>query len=113
MVGTSTQHIEDDRWPRVLIIHLKRWLFNTNTQAFDKINDMLQFPATYKPNAHNTYSLRSIVVHIGKTHGGHYKAYTRDDRYGWLLYDYSKRPVRKTEHTVLQQCPYMLFYERM
>ena len=113
MVGTHNQHMSIHQWPRVLLVHLKRWLFNERTNTFNKINEMLHFPATYTHNTNTNYSLRSIVVHIGQAHGGHYVAFTRDDRHDWLLYNDSASPVQVSEQTVLQQCPYMLFYEHM
>ena len=93
-------------------MHLKRWFFDERSLTFEKIDDMLHFPATYTATAHINYSLRSIVVHIGQARGGHYVAYTHDDRHGWLLYNDTDSPARVSEQTVLQQCPYMLFYER-
>ena len=113
MIGTHTQQIEVCRWPRVLIVHLKRWYYDTSTCTYDKIDDMLHFPAIYQPDSNNTYALRSLVVHDGVAKGGHYFSYTRDERHGWLLYNDAEEPKRVTEQTVLQQCPYMLFYEKL
>ena len=80
---------------------------------FEKNNDIIHFPATYSPQAQVNYKLRSIVVHEGIARGGHYVAYTYDDRHGWVLYNDADSPERVSEQTVLEQCPYMLFYERI
>ena len=100
------------KWPRILIIHLKRWAFDPQTRTRTKIDDFVYFPVTYRVSADTIYTLRSIVVHEGIVNGGHYVAFTRDEHHGWLLYNDSQIPIEKSESFVAKQCPYMLFYER-
>ena len=113
MTGTTNKQIKILRWPRILLVHLKRWFFDERTNMFHKNDDMLHFPAAYTPVADVAYSLRSIVVHIGHAKGGHYVAYTLDERHGWLYYNDAASPKRVDEQAVLRQCPYLLFYERV
>ena len=110
--GTHSQSCNIVRWPQVLVVHLKRWSFDALTQAHTKIEQFVQFPATHRPNPDTTYNLRSIVVHQGQANGGHYVAYTRDELHGWLYYNDADTPAATPLSVVLQQRPYMLFYER-
>ena len=112
LIGTCQKQLEFIRWPHVLLVHSKRWEYNEFTKTFQKVDNAIDFPATYGPIANVSYILRSIVVHIGAAGSGHYVACARDDRHGWLHYDNSATPVRVDEHAVLKRCAYLLLYER-
>ena len=76
---------------------------------FQKVDNAIDFPATYGPIANVSYNLRSIVEHIGAAREGLYVACARDDRHGCLHYDDSDTPVRVDEQAVLKRCAYLLF----
>ena len=110
--GTHTKRCHITRWPQLLVVHLKRWRFNTRTQMRSKIDDFVDFPVTYNTSSDTTYTLRSIVVHRGKANAGHYVAFVRDEGHGWLYYDDARTPAATPLSVVMRQCPYMLFYEK-
>ena len=72
--------------PRILMFVLKRFEFNYDTMAKIKINDFYEFPleldmSKYIQNKdNNKYRLKSVVVHIGHSEGGHYYAYIKDEK---------------------------------
>ena len=107
-MGASDQEIEFLQWPRVLLIHLKRWRYNELTNNYEKVDDVLDCPSTFAPIENVSYNLRSTVV----AGSGYYVANARDDRHGWLHYDDSAIRVRQDEQTVQKQGAYLLFNER-
>ena len=72
--------------PRILMFVLKRFEFNYDTMAKIKINDFYEFPLDLdmskyiQNNDNNKYKLKSVVVHIGHSEGGHYYAYIKDEQ---------------------------------
>ena len=81
-------------------------------QRFPKVDNAIDFPATYRPIANVSYNLRSIAEHIEAAREGHYVACARDDRHGWLHDDDLDTPVRVDEQAVLKRCAYLFLYER-
>ena len=65
-LGTCDQKIEILKWPRVLLIHLKRWRYNEFSKSYQKVDEALDCPSTYAPTEHVSYNLRSTVVHVGQ-----------------------------------------------
>lgn len=74
-------------FPQVLMLHLKRFSYDFQTDRLFKINDRLEFPVELDltefqlPSADVSdppvYQLHSILVHSGDVHGGHYYAFVR------------------------------------
>ena len=110
--GCHSKRSQIVRWPQVLVVHLKRWKYNVDTNRILKLDDSVNFPDTYSASPNVIHNLRSIVVHLGRAKSGHYIAYTRDDAHGWLCYDDAKTPKHTLIAHVLKQCPYMLVYEQ-
>ena len=94
----------------MLLIHLKRWRYSELTQTYPTVEDALDCPSTYGPIENVSYNLRSAVVHVGAAGSGHYVAYARDDRHGWLHCDESATSVRQDEQTVHKQGAFLLFF---
>ena len=72
--------------PRILMFVLKRFEFNYETMAKIKINDYYEFPLELdmskyiKNDDNNKYLLKSVVVHMGHSEGGHYYAFIKEDK---------------------------------
>ena len=103
LTGICAQNIEFLQWPRVLLIHLKRWRYNEFTKTCQKTDEALHCPARYTPTKDVIYNLRSMVVHVGIAGSGHYVANARDDGQGWLHYNDAAAPVKQDEETVQRQ----------
>ena len=75
-----------NKLPRILMFVLKRFEFDYDKMAKIKINDYYEFPTELdmskyiENNKDNRYELKSVVVHIGHSEGGHYYAYIKDDK---------------------------------
>lgn len=106
------------RPPRVLVVHLKRFVQNDRFGRTDKISRRVQFDEELdlseclSRRAPCSYKLTGVVVHIGSSqHSGHYVAYARSANGVWSLFDDSSvRQVGIQE--VLRSEAYMLFYQR-
>lgn len=65
--------------PKILVIHLKRFVFSTKLMDFEKlddiveIKDIMQIPCKQQ-NIIGTYKLYGIVHHFGTKSNGHYVA---------------------------------------
>ena len=110
--GTHTKRLEITKWPQVLVVHFKRWAYNTTTRLRTKIYDFVAFPTHYRASDNVMYFLRSMIIHWGRANSGHYYAFVRDDHHGWMKYNDARTPVLVPESYVLEQRPYMVFYER-
>ena len=75
-----------NKLPRILMFVLKRFEFNYDTMAKIKINDYYEFPKELdmskyiQNNENNKYKLKSVVVHMGHSEGGHYYAFIKDEK---------------------------------
>ena len=109
----QSKDVQLSQWPRVLMLHLKRWVVvsqwpfqQRKNETTVRFNDTLEVPKKSTP-----YKLRAIVVHQGKAGSGHYIAYVRcaDDR--WYKCDDFLSPKLVHLSTVLLAEAYMLFYD--
>jgi len=106
------------RPPRVLVVHLKRFVQNDRFGWTNKISRRVQYDEELdlseclSRRAPCSYKLTGVVVHIGSSqHSGHYVAYARSANGVWSLFDdCSVRQVGIQE--VLRSEAYMLFYQR-
>ena len=126
--------------PRILMFVLKRFEFNFDTMTKFKINDYYEFPLEldmnkytsefiYKKNTqqNNKYRLKSVVVHMGHSEGGHYYSYIQDKKSNnW--YQFNDTSVTKFDIKDLNKetyggkeddgsdkirSAYLLFYEKI
>ena len=119
--------------PRILMFVLKRFEFNYDTMAKIKINDYYEFPtdldmSKYIQNKENNkYKLKSVVVHMGHSEGGHYYAYIKEEKsQSW--YQFNDTSVTKFDIMNLKEetyggkeltgeeknrSAYLLFYEKV
>ena len=87
--------------PKVLLLHLKRFVVDERTVTFKKNMDQLSFAKVLsldnvvnKSTAATNYHLKSIVCHIGeKANSGHYTAKcerinrTNNKQVDWVTFD--------------------------
>jgi hypothetical protein len=93
-----------DKLPNLLVLSLKRFEFNNNTQSMYKLSSRCAFPEKLnmqkytqqyldtldkrKLAANNfEYALKGIVVHVGTTETGHYYSIIKDTRNQWFKFD--------------------------
>ena len=127
--------------PRMLMFVLKRFEFNFDTMTKFKVNDHYEFPieldmnkytSDYIDNANtqqnNKYTLKSVVVHMGSSEGGHYYAYIKDNK-SKVWYQFNDTSVTKfnisdladetfggkeeNSKTEKNRSAYLLFYEKI
>ena len=96
-------------WPRVLIVHIKRFAaVGGRMRKADRdifFEEMLEVSGA-------TYSLQSLVQHVGDSFDqGHYNACVRDCRDQWLLLDDSKLPQAVLFDDVRLLQPYLLVFQ--
>ncbi|CAK94293.1 unnamed protein product (macronuclear) [Paramecium tetraurelia] len=107
-----------DLWsmPNILIIHLKRFKFNSQFRA--KIRSLVRYPlqnlsfenlVCTKQIEKPTYDLYAVINHSGTLTSGHYTAYAknRDDLQWYHYNDSLVSPVSQPEN---QSDAYLLFY---
>jgi hypothetical protein len=98
-------------------VHLKR--FDNfarkikNFVQYEEYLDLSKFKNNAKKSEVNKYRLCSVLVHQGNSsNSGHYYSYVRVTNDQWCCFnDHSVNIVEKS--TVLNQSPYILFYEKI
>ena len=100
-------------WPRVLVIHLRRWNYNIAQGNADKRKEHVEFGEEFRPEETIDYALRGVVVHSGPAGRGHYTAFARGPTEStWHYYDDSCEPRATTSANVLAAQAYLLVYEQ-
>ena len=113
------RNLQLDRWPRVLVLHLKRWKVTSlnpfrQEKRYTKVSfgEILPVPGKSLP-----YYLRAVVVHHGEAGGGHYTALVRSADHQWYHCNDFQPPCWASPETVTgadtvpEKNAYMLFYE--
>ena len=100
--------------PRMLIFVLKRFEFNYDTMKKVKINDYYEFPLELDMTKYisekkedenlNKYILKSVVVHMGNSEGGHYYAYIKTKNGQW--YEFNDTQVNPFDISFLKEEAY-------
>ncbi|PNF33355.1 Ubiquitin carboxyl-terminal hydrolase 15 [Cryptotermes secundus] len=110
-----------DLWclPRILIIHLKRFVYNRYHR--DKVDRMVQYPVRglnmsdyviNKSHLQAVYDLIGVCNHYGGLGGGHYTAFCQNQSdHKWYLFDDNCVSEIK-EQAVVSSAAYVLFYMR-
>eukprot|EP00927_Polykrikos_kofoidii_P071395 TRINITY_DN6765_c0_g2_i1.p1 TRINITY_DN6765_c0_g2~~TRINITY_DN6765_c0_g2_i1.p1 ORF type:complete len:543 (-),score=92.62 TRINITY_DN6765_c0_g2_i1:107-1735(-) len=115
--------------PRVLVLHLKRFVPNLEKQRYDKQHQTISCPLQLdlrfclgmdsdraEEATGSCYSLRAVVAHDGASpHSGHYVCYARGQNGGWRLFNDSiARDLPESfdprVDQQLQSQAYILFY---
>ena len=101
------------RWPRTLVLHLKRW---TVISQFPFVQEKNSTPVSFEvllpvPEKAAPYTLRAVIVHHGQAGGGHYTAFVRSADHQWYHCDDNLEPKAVSTAKVLAAEAYMLFYE--
>ena len=103
-------------WPRVLTIHLKKWLPTRFHAVFNKEPRYVKFPTVltdeHLPSYGGAgYSLRRVIVHHGDAYGGHYTTFALSDDGGVYDYNDARSPREVSFQEVTQSQASLLFYE--
>lgn len=107
---TSTLDIV--RWPRVLMIHFKRWSLGGLGKRITKDPKPVAFSSDMVL-AGRPYVLKAVIVHKGAGWaGGHYVAFCSHDARTWHLCDDRAAPSVVPWDVVQRQIAYMLVYMR-
>ena len=112
-----SQTTHPERWPRVLVVHLKRWkVVSVAPFKREKSCTQINFESLLLIQGERApYHLRGLVVHRGDAGGGHYTAYVRGLDTCWYFCDDYVPPRRVPPTDVFRDdvyCnAYMLFYE--
>ncbi|XP_058800435.1 ubiquitin carboxyl-terminal hydrolase 2-like isoform X2 [Phymastichus coffea] len=114
----STKRFSIQKFPKILVIHLKR--FSPMERFRGKLNILVHFPlmglelsAFAALRVQDcTYNLYGVANHSGTTYSGHYTAYCKHPYSGeWHEYNDSRvSPV--SAHSVVSSEAYVLFYEQ-
>lgn len=113
-----TKRILIQKFPQILVIHLKRF---SNNRLFEKVDSYIDFPvldlnmSTYSadPKIQKAmYDLYGVINHIGSPQFGHYTAYCKNPRIGeW--YRFNDKSVSLMGQSMTDKSSaYILFYEK-
>ncbi|KAK2142358.1 hypothetical protein LSH36_965g00004 [Paralvinella palmiformis] len=106
------------RFPKVLIIHLKR--FNQGSYYRSKLQTKVEFPinrldlSPYAAQSKGSpvYNLYAVSNHSGSTGGGHYTAYAKNPYSGkWHYFNDQRVSTVTTESQLQSSEAYVLFYQ--
>ena len=100
------------RWPRVLVLHLKRWDYDHMRMCPVLVDRHVSYETLLPLGDGLRYELVGVVAHSGGVGGGHYTAYVRSSSHAWLCYDDSCTPRPCATAEALGTRAYLLFYER-
>jgi len=115
--------------PQVLLLHLKRFVYNEKTDVFEKCTLPVEIPLRLdlapllSPNApvpagiSTTFIVRAVVMHLGPTiRSGHYVCHVRNNNHTWTKYNDSLVAVSNVRDSLngpdAAKNAYLLFYER-
>lgn len=105
--------------PSILVIQLKRFLFDKDDGTCRKVNTRIKIPlnidlqAFQEGGQETAYELLSIVNHVGKEfHEGHYTTIVREANHSWIEFD--DAVVKPFDITELDNSePYIIMYRRL
>jgi len=101
----ASKRLEIVNWPKHLIVVLKRFKHNGNSQ---KINKEIIIPNEWRHN----YILKGIVYHSGSTTGGHY-IYIGNHNNKWIMFnDNSTHQILDFQLNNYKNNGYIYYYEK-
>lgn len=118
------KHLHLYRTSPILIVHLKRFHYNSISHRRDKIDLLVDFPLKgldlrnevmhWKQDGSDEpiYDCYAVSNHFGGLGGGHYTAYALNDEGDWCNFDDSRVTKNIDEAEVVSSAAYMLFYRR-
>lgn len=116
------KHIHLYRTPPILIVHLKRFHYNSINHRRDKIDLMVNFPLKgldlrdqvmhWNEGEEPIYDCYAVSNHFGGLGGGHYTAFALNDEGEWCNFDDSRVTKNIDESEVVSSAAYLLFYRR-
>ena len=120
--GGCARQLKVYRWPRVLVLHMKRFSFGATGQEA-KLHTAVQFPindlnlsafGTFEENPAPIYDLYAIANHIGGGGGGgHYTAVCKNfDSNKWNEFDDTRVSALDFRPEACARTSYLLFYKR-
>ncbi|KAI5780859.1 hypothetical protein EDC01DRAFT_257890 [Geopyxis carbonaria] len=100
-----------ESFPEVLHLHLKRFEYDLNTYAMQKVNDHYEFPEEFdaapylSPETDRSesweYVLHGVLVHSGDLNAGHYYAFLKPEEGGNFFKFDDDRVTRATKRETL------------
>ena len=102
-----TKRYSINKLPYVLILSLKRFKFNQNSNF--KLRQMITYPVYDLKLGDKSYDLYGVVNHYGSISSGHYTAIIKKDGKDWYMCDDS-RVYKIEENRVMHSNAYILFY---
>ena len=118
------KHIHLYRTSPILMVHLKRFHYNSISHRRDKIDLLVDFPLkgldlrnevmhwNQDGSDEPIYDCYAVSNHFGGLGGGHYTAYALNDEGDWCNFDDSRVTKNIDEAEVVSNAAYMLFYRR-
>ena len=98
--GAATKRLRVQRWPRVLVLHLKRFQWNDRGRPGRKIDTAVDVPRTLSLSPYLAegavtangggdarYELFAAINHVGSLAGGHYTAAADAGAGEWYAFD--------------------------
>lgn len=118
MLGQREKVVELVRWPRVLVVLLKRWqVVSTIPFRLDTVRTHIEFETLLLvATDESPHHLRAVIMHHGDAGCGHYTSYVRAPNHRWYFCNDGahprEAPVAEVLSEQLHSRAYMLFYER-
>jgi hypothetical protein len=109
----QTRDLQLECWPRVLCLHLKRWVVRSYVPfRLEKIDSYVGFEALLSvPGKSRPFVLQAVIVHDGVAGAGHYTAFVHAADNQWYFCNDRCSPERVSPADVIVAQAYMLFYE--
>ena len=122
-IGAATKRLRVQRWPRVLVLHLKRFQWNDRGRPGRKIDTAVDVPrtlslspylaegaATANGGGEARYELFAAIDHVGSLAGGHYTAAADAGAGEWYAFNDERVSGAGDGPPKSSRSAYVLFY---
>jgi ubiquitin carboxyl-terminal hydrolase 48 len=103
----ATKKIELAQLPKILNLHLMRFVFDPKTLKKKKLQSKINFPHVLDIKGFDQkYQLSAVLVHKGQAaNGGHYVAHARDEinNTWWTFDDHKVTPIKELSAETLEE----------